>query len=765
VAISPGGRVADASPIGKPGGRRNWVDNTGGLPRYMRMIAHALIRKGMTPSRAIATAHEHLERLAATSKNPNVKAAAVAALAEWEAKRRASKAQTAAKRAADLSAPAAAADLDLADTPGLESDSTMVAVMLDGIDVPGLAQDDPHITLAYLGGTSPEQAQVVAALLRRRLRHGASPLYGTLAGLGEFPDNGDGVPYYVPADVPGLEELRALVVQVIERVPGVTVNRQHGFTPHMTLRYGGARPAPVKPVKISVTSVSVVRGGQRADITLGGDPMTDLSTTPKDVAELGELVDLSTAATDDGSVDLAPGDYRPPYDWKHGYIPLTPAAMRSKRKQGPKTGRAKPPKGVNIAGRGKVKPSGAATARLAKARDDEARGRAVPGEQKSAQNAVNASAPRRMGDRGLSERAQLELDYMRALRSGDHKRAGEIYPKLRATGWEPPQGIPSGTPRPSRKDRGATRAEVQAAKPEGKDARTMTDAEKISAVERMHGTGSPQHLAAVRRWGAQEQGRAAQRRAMTGRDDGAAGRAMPKTPAKTGGSSGGSDIARRINERTQARVAAGDLGTSGASSTSRSKGYRDLDGPRLVDEAAKRGLGGKEMLSRKSDSQLRTMLKDHDRNPTASHEDNARARSSHGLPAGITREKMLDRAERGGQNRADAARVLDKTLTEAGAGTIGPRLKHEGFVTDREAGKITEHHERVTASARKGADKPGVQGATRLDAATVSRMSDEQLDRAFERLSQAGDSKALALIGDEIDKRDQRRAEGNGRRR
>jgi hypothetical protein len=87
LAVSPGGRPADASPIGTPGGRKNWVDQAGGLPRYIRMIAHALIRKGMTPSHAIATAVNRVRKLAAGSTNPKVKAAAAAAVAEWEAKK------------------------------------------------------------------------------------------------------------------------------------------------------------------------------------------------------------------------------------------------------------------------------------------------------------------------------------------------------------------------------------------------------------------------------------------------------------------------------------------------------------------------------------------------------------------------------------------------------------------------------------------------------------------------------------------------------
>lgn len=99
-AISPGGRPADDSSLArKPGKEDNWVERAGGLPKYVRMVAHALIRDhGFTTSRAIATAVNRMKRWAVSAKDPKVKAAAAAALVEWNAKRgaaRASKRDTA----------------------------------------------------------------------------------------------------------------------------------------------------------------------------------------------------------------------------------------------------------------------------------------------------------------------------------------------------------------------------------------------------------------------------------------------------------------------------------------------------------------------------------------------------------------------------------------------------------------------------------------------------------------------------------------------
>lgn len=78
MAISPGGRPADASPLGKkPGGQRGTTD-------YVRMVAHALMRKNpqWTTSHAIAVARNSQKKWAVKSKNASVKAAAAKSLVQ-----------------------------------------------------------------------------------------------------------------------------------------------------------------------------------------------------------------------------------------------------------------------------------------------------------------------------------------------------------------------------------------------------------------------------------------------------------------------------------------------------------------------------------------------------------------------------------------------------------------------------------------------------------------------------------------------------------
>lgn len=88
------GESLDRSP------KKNWVERAGGLPKYINDIAHDLhTERGMTISRAIATAISKVKKWAAGGDNvkPDTRAKAAAALAEWETLKAKSKAKSAAK--------------------------------------------------------------------------------------------------------------------------------------------------------------------------------------------------------------------------------------------------------------------------------------------------------------------------------------------------------------------------------------------------------------------------------------------------------------------------------------------------------------------------------------------------------------------------------------------------------------------------------------------------------------------------------------------
>jgi hypothetical protein len=74
--------------------KKNWVENVGGLPAFIVKIAKDLHEeRGMTISRAIATAISMCKKWAAGGKNvkPATRAKAAAAIAKWESMKARSK--------------------------------------------------------------------------------------------------------------------------------------------------------------------------------------------------------------------------------------------------------------------------------------------------------------------------------------------------------------------------------------------------------------------------------------------------------------------------------------------------------------------------------------------------------------------------------------------------------------------------------------------------------------------------------------------------
>jgi hypothetical protein len=91
----PKERPLDVSPLGAG---KNWVTEVGGLPLYVRAIAHAIMRRGTPKGEAIAIAIGAAKRfLASRHTTAQTKARSGTALAQWEAMRAASRAKTGVK--------------------------------------------------------------------------------------------------------------------------------------------------------------------------------------------------------------------------------------------------------------------------------------------------------------------------------------------------------------------------------------------------------------------------------------------------------------------------------------------------------------------------------------------------------------------------------------------------------------------------------------------------------------------------------------------
>lgn len=321
MAISPGGRPADASPVGTPGGRQNWVDKVGGLPTYIRMVAHALIRKGMSEQRAIATAVNTIKKWAAGADNvrPQVQAAAAKALAEWEAKK----------------------GMALASYVRVDMDE-----LLD------LAVAEPVMEWALEAYHTPPP---VVDLAREYVRD-AIGQFAAGAGQGKRPAGGDsdddGRRRDLPRDpsrypVDTLADLRK-IIRAWAEVPLTARSGLKGrlsaaagrldAEPRLRALIAGLGDGDGKAEKGEGSAKAVREGEVRPWLKRQGIKLSDDA--------VAELIDLA-----EPMLDLAPGDYRPPYDWKHGYIPITPAAAASKAKQPPwagKGGRKGAPKGAKL---------------------------------------------------------------------------------------------------------------------------------------------------------------------------------------------------------------------------------------------------------------------------------------------------------------------------------------------------------------------------------------------------------------------------------
>lgn len=142
-----------------------------------------------------------------------------------------------------------------------------------------------HLTLAYMGkgdALPPGSFEAVCAAVQR-VTADAFTLTGVVNGVGRFnaSESSDGMDvWYASYDSPGLFGLRAQLVTAIEAA-GVPVRNNHGFVPHVTLKY--VYPFDDAPwPKVPTTAL----GFDEVVVAMGGDTRRfPLARAPVEVAQ------------------------------------------------------------------------------------------------------------------------------------------------------------------------------------------------------------------------------------------------------------------------------------------------------------------------------------------------------------------------------------------------------------------------------------------------------------------------------------------------
>lgn len=537
---TPGGRVGDSGPVGTPGGRQNWVDQAGGLDPYLRQVAHALIRQGHSKSQAIRMAWGILRNWATGKGNvsPKVRAAAAKSVANMEAKR---------ARTTDLSTP---------------QETTVSQLDRAALDL--AVRDYVRDNVGKFSTTGSTRPAAGSSTIGKAGDRAAIGKVGGKPGIDR--ERVD------PAGVKTLADIRR-IMRAWRRVPFaqraalkarlITKAKSMGADPRLLLLLSGLGDADGKREATEGSSRAIRRGNAREWLAKQrgldmSDPVTALA------------VDL---------LDLSPGDYSPPYDWKHGFIPLTPAAVASKAGKGPNAGkggkRAKAPRKSAAA---TPKPRKVAAGKPTKA---------------AAPKSAKAATPK-------PDTSQLATDQ----RADDARRGGgfPVPPELRNAKTKNGTPFPTVTPMakasPLNDDPGTSL--------NGKSAASMTNAERIRAAEAMFGTDSPQAKAARAKWG----DNAPAKPAGTGRfaDKGKAPEANPRREKFDQAAQ-----ASRDGDHAKAARLYGELGDEDKTARERAKAIKagqDLPGYTAPSVAAEKKAGGitPSTVRRMSDDQLEKVL-------------------------------------------------------------------------------------------------------------------------------------------------------------
>lgn len=118
--------------------------------------------------------------------------------------------------------------------------------------------DDHHITLVYLGKNVPKSRLDEISSRAAQIAASTPPLQGTVSGRGTFApsESSDNMtPVYARPKIPGITQLQKQFADLSDS--------EHGFHPHITLKYADGKkdlPDPVEPTDVAFSHLSLHRG-------------------------------------------------------------------------------------------------------------------------------------------------------------------------------------------------------------------------------------------------------------------------------------------------------------------------------------------------------------------------------------------------------------------------------------------------------------------------------------------------------------------------
>lgn len=165
-------------------------------------------------------------------------------------------------------------------------DDTTIAALQDACE--GLAVTPDHLTLIYLvpnaSDLDAQKNRLIAQLVD--IASGFAPVTGTINGYGRFAgDEEEGFPLYANFDAPDLPDFYDALEDAVECCECDTRERNHGFTPHITLTY--LEPdAPTPQLQLPQLQITF----DRFALVWGGETITfPLLGTGDDAGEAGEM--------------------------------------------------------------------------------------------------------------------------------------------------------------------------------------------------------------------------------------------------------------------------------------------------------------------------------------------------------------------------------------------------------------------------------------------------------------------------------------------